>query len=113
MDFNNTIYVDMFCIDGNSIIQAGDEATHYQAARGLSNISAEKLWLSFGSVGSIHALAHQTPSLMMQGKNYGPILFCEQVHNEHTAQVRSHRSPVLREHLVMLPHPYLTSIQNN
>lgn len=39
-DFNHTVLVDIFYIDGRSILHAVDEATRYEAARWLCTVSA-------------------------------------------------------------------------
>eukprot|EP00171_Calliarthron_tuberculosum_P004960 IDg4960t1 len=45
-DFNHTIYIDIFYIDGKPILHVVDEATRYQAARWLESASAESVWAS-------------------------------------------------------------------
>lgn len=43
-EFNHTIFVDIFYIDGRPILHVVDESTRYQAARWLPKISADAVW---------------------------------------------------------------------
>src|SRR6266516_285391 len=43
-DFNHSIFVDIMYIDGKPILHVIDEATRFQAARWLQNISAKHTW---------------------------------------------------------------------
>jgi hypothetical protein len=43
-DFNHSIFVDVMYIDGNPILHIVDEATRFQAARWLQNVSAKHTW---------------------------------------------------------------------
>jgi hypothetical protein len=44
IDFNHTIYVDIMYLDGSPVLHCVDEATKFQAARWLNNISAQHTW---------------------------------------------------------------------
>ena len=44
IDFNHSIYVDILYIDGHPVLHIVDEATRFQAARWLQNISAQHTW---------------------------------------------------------------------
>ena len=43
-DFNHTVFVDVLAIDGKNVLQVIDEATAFQAARFLANMSAGCTW---------------------------------------------------------------------
>lgn len=43
-DFNHTIYADVFYIHGKNIIHVDDEATNFQPAKRLKEMTAENLW---------------------------------------------------------------------
>lgn len=43
-DFNHTVFVDIFYIDKKPILHVVDEATRYQAARWLPNVTADAVW---------------------------------------------------------------------
>ena len=45
-EFNHTIYVDVFYLNGRPVLHVVDEATKYQAARWLSSVSAAAIWQS-------------------------------------------------------------------
>ena len=44
LDFNHSVYVDVMYINGSPVLHIIDEATRYQAARWLQNISAKHTW---------------------------------------------------------------------
>jgi hypothetical protein len=44
LDFNHSVYVDIIYINGSPVLHIIDEATRYQAARWLQNISAKHTW---------------------------------------------------------------------
>jgi hypothetical protein len=44
LDFNHSVYVDIMYINGSPVLHIIDEATRYQAARWLQNISAKHTW---------------------------------------------------------------------
>jgi hypothetical protein len=44
LDFNHSIFVDIMYINGNPVLHIIDEATRYQAARWLQNVSAKHTW---------------------------------------------------------------------
>jgi len=44
LDFNHSIYVDIMYINGSPVLHVIDEATRFQAARWLQNISAKHTW---------------------------------------------------------------------
>lgn len=44
VDFNHTVYADIFYIDGQPILHVVDEATRFQAARWLSRVTSESIW---------------------------------------------------------------------
>lgn len=43
-DFNHTVYVDIFYIESKPVLHVVDEATNFQAAKWLENMSSEALW---------------------------------------------------------------------
>ncbi len=43
-DFNHSVYIEVFFIDRTPILHVVDEATRYQAARWLDNVSVPALW---------------------------------------------------------------------
>ena len=44
IEFNHSIIVDIFYIQGKPVLHVVDEGTRYQAGRWLSNISAKHTW---------------------------------------------------------------------
>ncbi|KAI0992170.1 hypothetical protein K3495_g16016, partial [Podosphaera aphanis] len=44
VDFNHSIYIDVMYIDGSPILHVVDEATRFQAARWLKNMSSSHIW---------------------------------------------------------------------
>ncbi|POS82075.1 hypothetical protein EPUL_006366, partial [Erysiphe pulchra] len=44
IDFNHSIYVDVMYIDEHPLLHAVDEATRFQAARWLANLSSSNVW---------------------------------------------------------------------
>lgn len=43
-DFNHTVFVDIFYLDGKAVLRVVDQATRYQAVRWLSTITADSVW---------------------------------------------------------------------
>lgn len=43
-EFNHTVFVDIFYVNKKPVLHVVDEATRYQAARWLSNVTAESVW---------------------------------------------------------------------
>lgn len=43
-EFNSTVYVDIFYIDGHAVLHVVDEATRFQAAQLLSTVTSENVW---------------------------------------------------------------------
>lgn len=44
VDFNHNVYIDIFYIDGKPVLHMVNEATRFQAAKWLTNVSAGSLW---------------------------------------------------------------------
>ena len=47
LDFNHTVFVDIFYIDGKPVLCVVDEAIGFTAARFLKNISVKTTWEAF------------------------------------------------------------------
>lgn len=60
VEFNHTIYDDMFHIDGRPVFDVLDEATRLHAATWLSDVSARSLWHALRRCWIVVYLDHQT-----------------------------------------------------